>query len=70
MYSKIYSRVRGVGAAGGMCAFPRPHPQPCLYVCEHFANKVRELLVNIASDLVPSKARVQGDAFGGYLHPR
>jgi hypothetical protein len=54
MYSKVYGRVRGVGAAGWMRASPRPHPQPCLtascmYVCEHFANKVRELLVNIAS---------------------
>jgi hypothetical protein len=30
MYSNVYSRVRGVGAAGGIRASPRPHPQPWL----------------------------------------
>ncbi len=43
---------RGVGTAGG--SLPPPTLTPTLpymvrYICEHFANFVRELLVNIAS---------------------
>ncbi len=39
-------------------------------VSQELAAEITPSHVNIASDLVPSNARVQGDAFGGYLHPR
>jgi hypothetical protein len=44
-----------VGAAGGMPASPLPPtptlPYTVLFICEHFENFVRELLVNFASGL-------------------
>jgi hypothetical protein len=53
MYSKVYGRVRGSGSRRDARLPPPPPPtlpDRYLYVCEHFANKVRELLVNIASE--------------------
>jgi hypothetical protein len=53
MYSKVYGRVRGGGGSRMDARLPPPPPPTLpnrkLYVCEHFANKVRELLVNMAS---------------------
>jgi hypothetical protein len=53
MYSNVYGWVRGVGAAGRNGRLPLPPPLALpytgVYICEHFMNFVRELLVNIAS---------------------